>query len=887
MLKKNFYLPLIAGLFIFAGNSKTPPDALEKLVDKFYSFSKEFPQQKIYIQTDKPYYLSGDDLYGKIYLVNESSSAFNIIRSKKIYVELINEENTVVEKTIVNGLYSSLNFNFHLQDSIPDGNYVLRAYTSWMIGFGNKENIFSSYIHVYNEANHFLYGISYRDSTLSSIDIQLKDTLTGLYTNRPLYYQLMYKNKLIEKADVVTNRQGVFSVKVSQIEKENRADATIRIKTGNYEKLLYLPSFHNDIDVQFLPEGGNLVNGVENNVAFKAIDKYGHGADVHGYVKNSSGVIVCNFSSTHMGMGTFQFIPGSGLSYTAYLQLAEGEETSYPFIATNSYAYQLSVINRSKNELSIRVALGDSLYSKNKVTYLVASSHSSVWFTSRGTGMYELNVPLNNFPEGIAQLTLFDSASQPVSERLIYVHHPSATVVVTTDKVNYGQREEVKLLMKTADIAGKPLKGMYSISVTDDHVIKHNENDDNIKTHLLLSPYLKGYIEEPGYYFKSDDIETSENLDLVMLTHGWSRYTWRDIEDNARINSEKNDSSLSITGRLTNSKNAPAVHYTVTLMSKSDNAFVGTDITNDQGKFHFTGIYYTDSTSFIMQIKNPKGLNEDVNVSIDDPHFPLTHVDRYFVPEESNPGVVNGIDFYMRFMYDSLLNKEKARLLKEVFITSTRKKVNYDESKRVSPASFIITPDFIEKYGNLNLIDVLYSVPGATIFDGHLSFFGRNNYGLTDPLIIVDGVENSSGLAINAYDIDFIEVLRGGEAAIYGVRGGNGVVLINTKSGKNYHSGFKQKGIKSFYTPGYHVEKEFYSPKYETDESRQSKTKDKRTTIYWNGHITTDDRGLTTISFYTGGMPSTYTVTIEGIAENGEVIRKTFPVKVEASLKTR
>ncbi len=880
-MKKSFYLPLIAGLFIYAGNDKTPPAAvLQKLVNKFYSFYNEYPQQKIYIHTDKPYYLSGEDMYGKIYLINENISAYDSIRSKKIYVELINEENTVVKKTIINGLYGSLNFSFHLGDFIPEGNYVLRAYTSWMIGFGNKQNIYSNYIHISNKENHIISGLSYEDSTFSSINIQLKDTLKNVYGNIPVYYRLMYKNKLIEKADIFTNAQGKFSVNVSAIAIENRNDALIKIKTGSYEKLLRLPSLNNNMDVQFLPEGGNLVNDIENNVAFKAINKYGHGTDVHGYVMNSKGAIVCNFKSTHMGMGKFGFIPESGLSYTAYVQLVEGKEFSYPLISTNNYAYQVSVIKRSKDELSIRVALGDSLYKKNKVTYLVTTSHGKVCFTSFGTDMYEVNIPLNKFPEGIAQLTLFDSAMHQVSERLIYVHHPNSTVMVTTNKTNYGQREKVKLQFKTTDLAGKYLKGIYSIAVTDDHVVKHNENDENIKTHLLLSPYLKGYIEEPGYYFKTDDMATLENLDLVMLTHGWSRFNWSDMESNARINSKEKDSSLSITGNLKNKKNAPAVGYAVTLISTSDNSFIGTDITNEQGEFHFTGIDYTDSTSFVIQVKNPKGLNEDVTVSIDPTSFPLTDVDRSFVPEELNPNLINGINFYLRFMYDSLSDNEKVRVLKEVIVKSTRRRVNYDESKRISQMSYIITPEYIEKYGNLKLEDVLYSVPGATIFGGHISFFGMNNMSAnSDPLVIVDGVEFAGGLGMNAHDVEFIEVLRGAEAAIYGIRGGNGVVLINTKTGKDANINFIQKGIKPLYVPGYHVEKEFYSPRYETDESIHARAKDERTTIYWNGNVTADSKSPATIFFYTADMPTTYTVTIEGVAENGEFIHETFPIK--------
>ena len=178
---KILVLLLVTGLFIFATKDKKPPtNALEKLIDKYYSFHKEFPQQKIYIQTDKPYYINGDEMYGKVYLINENRWGFDSVRSKKIYVELINEENKVVAKTIVNGIYGSLNFSFQLPNSMADGNYILRAYTSWMIGFKNAENIFRSYIHIFNTTNQIASAVSFTDSTLSSVTIQLKDTLRGI-----------------------------------------------------------------------------------------------------------------------------------------------------------------------------------------------------------------------------------------------------------------------------------------------------------------------------------------------------------------------------------------------------------------------------------------------------------------------------------------------------------------------------------------------------------------------------------------------------------------------------------------------------------------------------------------------------------------------------------
>jgi len=884
---KILILFLSAGLFIFATNNKKPPaSALERLIDKYYSFHKQFPQQKIYIQTDKPYYTSGDEMYGKVYLINEDRWGTDSLRSKKIYVELINEENKVAAKTIVNGIFSTHNFNFHLSNSIGEGNYILRAYTSWMIGFKNAENIFRSYIHIFNTTNHIVSAISYTDSTLSSVTIQLKDSLKGSYAKMPVSYQLISGNKLLEDSNITTNEAGKFSVDVSTISEENRSKIAVKIKTGKYEKLLPLPFENNESDVQFLPEGGYLVNGVENLVAFKAIDNDGHGTKVNGLVKDDKGDTVCTFESVHLGMGKFEFIPGSGSSYTAYVRLKNGKELSFPFSPTNNYAYQLSVVKRTSDTVTVRVALGDSLYKKNRVSYMTATSHGGVYFTSHGSDMYEENISLEKFPEGIAQLTLFDTAMQAVSERLIFVHHPNAKVIISANKNNYRKREKVTLNLKTVDTTGELLKGMYSISVTDDHVVKYDENDGNIKTHLLLSPYLKGYIEKPGYYFKGDDSTTLENLDLVMLTHGWSRFTWRDIQDNNWPRPAVDESSLSLCGRITTPKNAPAANYSVTLLAPANNAYIGTELTNEQGDFRFTGIDFTDTTTFVLQVKDPKGRNEDVNISIAPVHFPLTEVDRSFVPDNNFAAIADGVHFYKRFIYDSLEFSEKAKMLKEIILSKKIKKLNYDESKRVSPTSYVITPDVLEKYGNGNvsITDLLQMVPGYTGTSGQISFFGLNGYTekVSAPLLIEDGVEipfTSIG-EINPQTVSYVEVLRGGEAAIYGVRGGAGVIAVHTKTGSQINMAyFKQKGIKAFNADGYQVEKNFYSPKYETAESRESTVADKRTTIYWNGNVNTNSKTPATLSFYTADMPTTYTLTIEGIAENGDLIHESFPIE--------
>jgi TonB-linked SusC/RagA family outer membrane protein len=62
---------------------------------------------------------------------------------------------------------------------------------------------------------------------------------------------------------------------------------------------------------------------------------------------------------------------------------------------------------------------------------------------------------------------------------------------------------------------------------------------------------------------------------------------------------------------------------------------------------------------------------------------------------------------------------------------------------------------------------------------------GITSLGNADPLFIVDGVEVSTGLRdINPDDIESIQVLKdAGAAAIYGIQGSNGVIIVTTKKG--------------------------------------------------------------------------------------------------------
>lgn len=75
-------------------------------------------------------------------------------------------------------------------------------------------------------------------------------------------------------------------------------------------------------------------------------------------------------------------------------------------------------------------------------------------------------------------------------------------------------------------------------------------------------------------------------------------------------------------------------------------------------------------------------------------------------------------------------------------------------------------------------------VPGVEVSaNGGLIIRGMSTFnGSTDPLILMDGMEIHDIDSINPHDIHSVDVIKDGSAASYGMRGGNGVILITSKA---------------------------------------------------------------------------------------------------------
>src|SRR6185437_12465475 len=326
-------------------------------------------------------------------------------------------------------------------------------------------------------------------------------------------------------------------------------------------------------DLQFFPEGGQLVTGITSKIAFKAVGLNGLGLNVTGVITDNTGVEVSRFASTRLGMGSFYLDPSPGKTYSAKISFADGSTNTINLPAANSSGIILSVNNDSVAMATIKIEANAAYFSENKdkdYTLLIYSGGVTTTVALKlDSAMVKLDVLKRKLHTGIATITLFSPADEPLAERLIFVqNYDQLNLEVSGDKTVYAKRGKTNMTLKAIDRRGDPASGHFSVSVTDESLVPVDENSENtILTDLLLTSDLKGTIEQPNYYFNNLNNKTNNDLDLVMLTHGYRRFEWKKLLSNEYTPiAFQPEKGLEVNGKVTNLFGKPIAKGAVTLI---------------------------------------------------------------------------------------------------------------------------------------------------------------------------------------------------------------------------------------------------------------------------------------------------------------------------------
>ncbi len=890
-----FILSIVSSFSSFAQQDSIN---LNTILGKVKKLADEQPIEKVYLHFDKPYYAVADTMWFKAYVTIEQNlpSPF----SKIVYVEVFNAKDSLI-KTVKLPLKNSVAFgNIPLNmQNFKQGNYYVRAYTLWMINF-SEDYHFTKTIPI-GEAidKEVITNITFTNEEVdknikTTAKIQFKDLSKKAQANKVVNWTILSNNDVVTKGKGTTDQNGFLNIVITSKDGQLITKGNILTTLNTTDKETVNASFDlkqvaNTIDFQFFPEGGSFILGIPNQVAFKAIGSNGLGADVKGSILGDDNAEVSVINSSHAGMGSFYLTPEEGKNYKAKVTFKDGSTKTFPLPKANAMGITLQVTNQTADLINVKVIANTPYFeaNKGKSLFVVAQNNNVVYYAAKAVLVNQLisiRIPKKDFPAGIIQLTLFNAENSPLSERLVFLMKPAAiNLAVKTDLPTYKPRQKVKMSLNAG------VEGNFSVAIIDEQKVPVDENSETtILSSLLLTSDLKGYIEKPNYYFNKTDEKKTAELDKLMLTQGYRRFSYKDIlADKFPLISYLPEQGISLTGTLRDLTGMPTRKGSLRLMvtGKPISAEV---VTSNTGIFNFQNLVFPDSSQVVISAKyNPNAAN--LMIIMDGTPVPNPGKNKNVFDEVKNIDTV-----LSAYLSNSQRQYRYLRTLKEVVIKGAPvKKVSHRDHSALSTlanADHVIEADAFAGCGG-NLLDCVRSRAMGLTYDQEKFYVTRDyNSGARIPVQVFMNNFPVDARDINTVvlaELESVEVfLNDPLGTIDRMYGTKGVLVINTKkpptgtkiSRQELLDMLPKRNILTISPMGYSKEREFYSPKYLPNTAVTNS--DLRTTIYWNPKVVTDATGNFSFEFFNADGRGSYRAVVEGIDKNGNIGRTVYRYKV-------
>lgn len=785
-MQKHFFVSIFLVFFSIAASAQFQD--IETVEQKFKQYSSQNFQEKVFVHTDKNFYLSGETIWFKVYATEALTNIPTPI-SKVAYVELYNQDKKPALQAKVPLKQAVGNAQFLLPLNLPTGNYTLRAYTNLMK----------------NQDVHFAF----------------------------------------EKPISIVNVFNAPTVDTVQ-------------KTLNY-------------DVQFFPEGGNLVNGITSKVGFKALNSNGQSVACSGKIVNQNNDSITSFSTEKFGLGSFVFTPQTGNNYKAIIQINNQiVSTALPTAYNNGFVMLTTVEN---NTVKVSVKASND-FSNDVVHVLVHANHQTQFKQSQKlqNGVAVFTFSKEQLADGIQHITLFNSQLQAVCERLIY--KPFKNIVeakITANQQVFNTRNKVAFDVSTIT-QNKLVEANLSLTVVKNDSLQALNEDVDMQQYHWLYAHVKGYVEQPSYFINN---ETA--LDLLLLTQGWRRFNWNDVIADKKPNQTflPEYESQIISGKVINKQTLqPAEGVAVYLSLPGKEFGFANAYSTADGSFYAIMPNLFGTTELVAQTNNK--IDSNYRIDIQTPYWSQFSTTKYplFPIGKSLSNTLNNAAI--------ALQAEKIYAPKKVATTSSN----------IGYKPFYIQPDekyFLDSYTRFTTMEEVMReyIKGVLVrrknnkFVFYVSDNPRFQYFEGEPLILVDGIP-----LFDADKIIAADPLKFQQLDVIARRFFSGKLVFDGIV--NYSSYDGTMGIKSLSAEslvidydGLQAQREFYSPQYATPTAVESRIPDYRTVLYWNGNVQTKNNSGSKIEFYTSDVAGKYTAILQGITPFGDVIKTTINFEVK------
>ncbi len=750
----------------------------------------------------------------------------------------------------------------------------------------NKEKIDESYTDYFKLSREIPYLHLNKTNFIKGEEVWFQAYILNQQTNKlhqettNLYCSIYDQNGTYKQSQLVYVKNGIAAGSIKIDSSFNKSTYYIKASTNwmkNFnEKNFYLQRINiinpkktkiisktSEYDVQLLPEGGHLVESTKSVVGLIVKNNKGKGIEINsGHLLDDKNRIIKKIETNQFGIGKFNFTYKPNVKYKVKINTFDGKKLikKVPIAKKLGIILNVSNPNTSFTKISIKTNNKTLKNNLNNIYYLYIHNSKSflkskIKFKKNTLG-YQYSFPNKKLKKGINIVTIFNHKNQPIVERVFFNYHKSLLSNIKT-KVIKSSKDSITLQLNNSTKGYTHLSASILPESTESY-----SPENSIASKFLLKPYIKGQIENNRYYFTKINRSKLDDLDLLLLTQGWSKYNWNNIFNSAPTSKYLFEKGITINGTINSGKIKDST--LITLFSPQNNLAINTSITKN--RFSFKNLHIKDSStiSFTMQgkrrLKKPKIFTnlyprrdtQDIKIKTTLNFDGFKHINlKKFI---SNRVLLNEV---------VVVGKERTKH-KPFFLGPTKRIKITDKTpfKAQSIFSYLIGQGF-----NIKGVfpDFIISARGhkSTVYlDGmliHRGPFTRNNPlgqdESDDPRL--DPINQMGSLYEKTLD-DFEEIhytrFQGGEIHLY--------------QDRTIKKGFKTSSFKNIKIPfGFSNEKTYYQPKYHSTSNNIFK---KYGAIYWKPKIILKN-GNTTFTTPTLNNKN-LKIFIEGITDDGKII---------------
>jgi hypothetical protein len=847
-------LPVILLVIIMSGFG-TRKSFIDELKARLNQYNLDFHNEKAYLATDRFVYRPGEDLWFQGFVTSVPFGQHDRL-SEDLFIKLLNSKGD----EIISRRYP-LNDNRATgrllipRTTIP-GKYYLVGYTGWMKNQPpqeafRKELLISKYFEKRFHVEILYDEISYFPDDSMKASIRLIDPIGKPMAGTSFDYTIGSIGKTYIKGTGKSDEKG-YSVIKSIIPTGDEIlllSFEIRSRKISGEYTLIIPATISTPVITFFPEGGNLVKGIKNTMAFRSNNKYAQPASIEGEIIDHKSGFICKIKTNKHGLGLFEYMPTAD---TCHLRITR------PLGITK--LFPLPVAQENGLVIHLRETRSDSAIMEIKgaedigtcETYWVAVMNRQIVWSSMVSFQKSsvVRIPLDGLKQGILQLNVFDNKQNQIAERLIKIPDRKNGFSVKPDRNIYHNRQRVTL---TLDYVGSSKTVDVALSVS--------------LQQLAYNPFMsdfKSVINSFAYdSLPAISLVADKSTDLELLTTNYHIINWSEVFSNLGIipGYVRQDG---LTGKVYDKKENLSQHAKVHVIHIPTYRSYETQ-TDENGNF---------KVHFGSEIIDFSYLNIDAYDALGKINLTSSVTNDYSVQLRNNLVMDEEMNNQQKII-DAIAYGDPEMIYLLRYGPGRFRKSNAETKKKYDPKHYTHYTNVLDIISDIRP----YMLQDNTIVFNETDMDNESAFAHREAIIVINGALKGNNVEILKRilpsDITNINISTSLlDVHQYTPVNFRGVIEITTIQGMyRYRQPAIQLG-----TDILNTNRVFYSPDYSIE---NPSSVDNRKTLYWNPLIAVNSGQSALITFYTSDNKGIFLGRAEGIDKEGNPVSAEFTFVVE------